>query len=37
MRIGFLKKVFAGFTLAELVVVITVLAILATVGFVALS
>lgn len=28
---------FAGFTLAELIVVITVLAILATVGFVALS
>lgn len=33
----FMKRKFAGFTLAELVVVITVLAILATIGFLALS
>ncbi|MFZ3233203.1 MAG: type II secretion system protein [Patescibacteria group bacterium] len=31
------KRTFAGFTLAELIVVITVLAVLATVGFLALS
>lgn len=31
------KKILSGFTLAELIVVITVLAILATVGFLALS
>ncbi|MFB0965335.1 MAG: type II secretion system protein [Patescibacteria group bacterium] len=31
------KKILSGFTLAELIVAITVLAILATVGFLALS
>ena len=33
----FMKRKFAGFTLAELIVVITVLAVLATIGFLALS
>lgn len=32
-----MRKILKGFTLAELIVVITVLAILATVGFLALS
>ena len=33
----FRPKLLAGFTLAELIVVVTILAILATVGFIALS
>ncbi len=37
MRPNHLKKRFRGFTLAELIVVITILAILATMGFLALS
>lgn len=35
--IRFMKRKFRGFTLVELIVVITILAILATVGFLALS
>lgn len=37
MRQRFSKRLWSGFTLAELVVVIAILAILATVGFLALS